>query len=181
MATHTLVGQIRLLRYTSMLLGRLATNNNMNYQWQHVLQFTSQILPQDPLFFFLFFFFFRFPQRSKTVHISSSVNLMSQNQPFSRGPLPNPKAWPLHRHHVSLFADVSRCISGRTEGSGLGFGHLVCTDTGKSHICLSFLDGHLDQIPCAQVDSCGLLGEGSHRCVFFRSPLNREFRSAWPL
>ena len=71
-------------------------------------------------------------QRSTAVQVRSSVRLMPRNQPSGRGLLPSPTAWSPDQHHTAMLADVSRYISGRTEGRGLGFGQLVRTHTGKS-------------------------------------------------
>ena len=70
-------------------------------------------------------------QRSTAVQVRSSVRLMPQIQPSSRGLLLSPIAWLPDQHLAAMLADVSRYILGRTEGRGLGFGQLV---RGSSHI-----------------------------------------------
>ena len=67
------------------------------------------------------------PRRSTSVQVSSSVRLMPQIQPSGRGLLPSTRARSPDQHPVAMLADVSRYISGRTEGRGLGFGRLVRT------------------------------------------------------
>ena len=78
------------------------------------------------------------------VQVRSSVLLMPQNQPSSRGLLPSPTAWLPDQHPAAMLADVSRHILGRTEGRGLGFGQLVCTHTGNCLKRQSSSDGLSD-------------------------------------
>ena len=83
-------------------------------------------------------------QRSTAVQVRSSVRLMPQNQPSGRGLLPSPTAWSSDQHPAAMLADVSRCILGRTEGRGLGFGQLARTYKWKCLKCQSSSDGHSD-------------------------------------
>ena len=83
-------------------------------------------------------------QRLATVQVRSSVRLMPQNWPSGRGLLLSPTAWSPDQHPVAMLDDISRHILGRTEGCGLGFGHLVRTHKGKCLKCQSSSDGHSD-------------------------------------
>ena len=127
-------------------------------------------------------------QRWRAVQVKSSVRLMPQIHPPSRGLLPSPTAWSPDQHLAAMLVDVSRYILGRTEGRGLGFGQLVCTHTGKCLKCQSSSDGHSDHSAlCAgrqKIVVCwarSSLTIGS-RCAwyppfsFFQSPLYREWR-----
>ena len=83
-------------------------------------------------------------QRSTAVQVRSSARLMPQNQQSGRGLLPSPTAWLPDQYYMAILADVSRHISGRTEGQGLGFGQLVCICTWKSLKCQCPSDGLSD-------------------------------------
>ena len=80
-------------------------------------------------------------QRSTAVQVRSSVQLMPQSRPSGRGLPQSPTVWSPDQHLVAMLADVSRPISSKTEGRGLGFGQLVRTHTGKCLKCQSSSDG----------------------------------------
>ena len=79
-------------------------------------------------------------QRSTAMQVRSSVRLMPQNQSSGRGLLPSPTAWSPDQHLAAKLADVSRHITGRTEGRGLESGQLVRTHRGKCLKCQSSSD-----------------------------------------
>ena len=61
--------------------------------------------------------FFLLVQQSTVVQSRSSVQLMRQNQMFSRGPLPSPTAWSPDQWHVAMFAEVFQHILGKIDYS----------------------------------------------------------------
>ena len=88
--------------------------------------------------------------------------LIPQNQLSGWGPQPRPTAWSPDQLHMSIFADVSWHILGRTEGCGLW--GLVNLSTGIWSTCLHF---HREEAEMPILFGMCYFSEGStvlHKC-----------------